>query len=100
MSVGMLFGIDHVVEHFLPQLFVVAVAQGNLQIIDRVGSQAGKKVLTQATGEEKFAYLTIIILWIIDVSGGWAKGHFFVDFSIAGSGQRVPLCSYRFICKS
>ncbi len=67
MTVRMVARINHRVEDFFAELFIVAAAQRGLQIIDRIFLQPGEVVFAKAGIEQHLANQRIVFVEVVDV---------------------------------
>jgi hypothetical protein len=82
-------GVDEVVEVLLAQLLVVALAQGDFEVVDGVGAQAREVVLAEAGVEQHVADEAVILLQVVDVRRAVEDGHLLVRLPAEGGGHRV-----------
>ncbi len=67
MTVRMVARINHRVENFFAELFIVAATQRSLQIIDRIFLEPGEIVFAKSGIEQHLANQRIVLVEIVDV---------------------------------
>jgi hypothetical protein len=81
--------VDHVVEIFLPELLVVALAQRHLQKVEGGIAYAGEVLLPKAWIQQHVFQQRVIPVEILDVRGAAEDGHLLVDLPVDGGRHRV-----------
>ncbi len=67
MTVRVTARINHRVEHFFAQLFIVAAAQRSLQIVDRVFLEPLEIVIAKSRIKKHLANQRVILVQVVDV---------------------------------
>lgn len=78
VTVRVLCRVDHVVEHFFAQFFVVIGAQRHLQVVDLVRLDALEVFFAETGIEQHVPDQTVVLGQVVNVGGAAEDGHFLV----------------------